>query len=127
MDASNLRAIPLFADLSKKLLALAARIADEINITPGEHLVDEGRLAHEFFAISEGRAEVQHGGATIAELGPGDFFGEIALVTMGRRNASVVAATPMKLVVIFGPNFISLRDELPDLKKKIDAVIEARC
>ena len=127
MDASNLRAIPLFADLSKNQLALAARLADEIKIPAGEHLVDEGRFAHEFFAISEGRAEVQHGGATIAELGPGDFFGEIALVTMGRRTASVVAATPMKLVVIFGPNFNALTDELPALKTKIDAAIEARC
>ena len=63
----------------------------------------------------------------IAQLGPGDFFGEIALLITRRRTASVVARTPMKLVVIFGPNFKTLNAQMPNVKEKIDAAIEARC
>ena len=127
MDAGSLKTIPLFADLSKHQRDTVARLADEVDVQQGEHLVDEGRFAHEFFAITDGRAEVVHDGKVINELGPGDFFGEIALVTMGRRTASVVAKTPMKLMVIFGPNFNTLTFEMPDVKKKIDAAIEERC
>lgn len=127
MDADRLKTIPLFAELSKHERATVAHLADEIDVAQGEHLVDEGRFAHEFFAIIEGQAEVTHEGRVLSELGPGDFFGEIALVTMGKRTASVVAKTPMKVVVIFGPSFNSLRSDLPDLKKQIDAAIEERC
>lgn len=127
MDAERLKTVPLFAGLSKKERATVARLADEIDVTAGEHLVDEGRFAHEFFAITEGNAEVVHDGAVVNSLGPGDFFGEIALVTMGRRTASVVAKTPMKLMVIFGPNFNALTLEIPDVKKQIDTAIQERC
>jgi len=127
MDADRLKTVPLFAELSKHERATVARLADEVDVAKGQHLVEEGRFAHEFFAITEGEAEVTHEGRVLNELKPGDFFGEIALVTLGRRTASVVAKTPMKLVVIFGPNFNSLRFELPDVKKQIDAAIEERC
>jgi voltage-gated potassium channel len=127
MDAKELKEIPLFAGLSKRELAAAARLSDAITVPAGEHIVDEGKFAHEFFAIIDGTAEVQHEGKTVAELGPGDFFGEIALVTLARRTASVVAKTPMTLLVIFGPNFSSLRYDFPDVKTKIDAAIAERC
>jgi CRP-like cAMP-binding protein len=127
MEAAGLKRIPLFATLSKKQLKAAAQLADEVDIKEGEHLADEGRFAHEFFAIEDGNADVIHEGKVIAQLGPGDFFGEIALIKTQRRTASVVATTPMKLVVIFGPNFSSLASEMPDVRKKIDAAIEERC
>jgi CRP-like cAMP-binding protein len=127
MDAARLKAIPLFGALAKKQLKSAAQLADEVEVKEGEHLVDEGRFAHEFFVIEEGRAEVVHDGKVIAELGPGDFFGEIALIKTERRTASVVAKTPMKLVVIFGPNFRSLASNLPTVQQRIDSAIEQRC
>jgi CRP/FNR family cyclic AMP-dependent transcriptional regulator len=127
MDANDLKRIPLFAELPRKQLQLAAHLADEIEVAEGTHLVDEGRFAHEFFVIEDGTADVVHGDEVINRLGPGDFFGEIALVTMGRRTASVVAVTPMRLVVIFGPNFNTLHLEMPDIKKRIDQVIKDRC
>jgi len=127
MDVNDLKRIPLFAALPRKQLKQAARLADELEVAEGTHLVEEGRFAHEFFVIEDGKADVLHEGKMVNQLGPGDFFGEIALVTMGRRNASVVAASSMKLVVIFGPNFNDLRSALPDVKKKIDQAIEERC
>ena len=127
MDPGALKQIPLFASLSKHELQTAAHLADEITVEPGEHLAEEGRFAHEFFAIQEGKADVVHDDTVIAQLGPGDFFGEIALIKTDRRIASVVATTPMKLVVMFGPNFRTLADTVPKVKEKIDAAIEARC
>jgi len=127
MDANDLKRIPMFAELPRKQLKHAARLADEVEVGAGDRLVEEGRFAHEFFVIEEGKADVVHEGNVVAQLGPGDFFGEIALVTMGRRTASVVAASPMKLVVIFGPNFSDLTLSMTEIKKKIDEAIAARC
>ena len=127
MDATRLKEIPLFATLPDKQLKSAAQLADEVQVDQGTHLVDEGRFAHEFFVIEDGKADVVHDGKTVAQLGPGDFFGEIALIKTERRTASVVATTPMKLVVIFGPNFRSLASDLPAVQQKIDAAIEERC
>ncbi|MCI0346632.1 MAG: cyclic nucleotide-binding domain-containing protein, partial [Chloroflexi bacterium] len=104
MDAARMKTIPLFAALSDKDRTRVAQLADEVDVKAGDHLVDEGRFAHEFFVIEEGEADVVHGGQSLATLGPGDFFGEIALIKTERRTASVVAKTPMKLVVMFGPN-----------------------
>jgi len=127
MDTARLKEIPLFAALPEKQLKTAAQLADEVDVQAGQHLVDEGRFAHEFFVIEEGTADVVHDGTVVAELGPGDFFGEIALIRTERRTASVVAKTPMKLVVIFGPNFRSLASDLPAVQQKIDSAIEERC
>jgi CRP/FNR family transcriptional regulator, cyclic AMP receptor protein len=126
MDAQRLQQIPLFANLPEKQLNLAAGLADEVDVTEGQHLVDEGKFAHEFFVIEDGKADVVHDGKVVASLGPGDFFGEIALVKTERRTASVIAKSPMKLIVIFGPNFRSLAADLPAVQEKINAAVEKR-
>jgi CRP/FNR family transcriptional regulator, cyclic AMP receptor protein len=126
MDAQRLNQIPLFSSLPEKQLNLAAHLADEVQVAEGQQLVDEGKFAHEFFVIEEGKADVVHDGKTVATLGPGDFFGEIALIKTERRTASVVAKTPMKLIVIFGPNFRSLAADLPAVQEKINAAVEKR-
>jgi CRP-like cAMP-binding protein len=126
VDAATVKRIPLFALLSEKEQKKVASLADEIDVPAGTHLVDEGKFAHEFFVIEDGEADVVHGGKTVATLGPGDFFGEIALLGAERRNASVVAKSPMKLVVIFGPNFRSLEGELPDIHERVQEAIKAR-
>jgi CRP-like cAMP-binding protein len=127
MDAGHLRTIPLFSTLSDKDLTRVAQLADEVEVKAGDHLVDEGRFAHEFFVIEDGEADVVHDGKTVASLGVGDFFGEIALIKTERRTASVVAKTPMKLVVMFGPNFRSVASDLPGVAERIQDAIEERC
>ena len=126
MDTKRLKSIPLFATLSDKELQQVAHLADEVDVKEGTHLVDEGKFAHEFFVIEEGDAEVTHDGKSLATLGPGDFFGEIALVRTDRRTASVVAKTAMSLIVIFGPNFRSLAADLPGVAEKIESAVEER-
>jgi CRP-like cAMP-binding protein len=126
MDAARLKSIPLFASLSDKERQRVAQLADEVAVPAGQHVVDEGRFAHEFFVIEDGTAEVVHDGTVLAELGPNDFFGEIALLKADRRTASVIAKTPMTLIVMFGPNFRSVAEDLPEVASKIHAAIEER-
>ena len=96
MDAKSLNGIPLFAELSKKDREQIARWADEIDEPVGFTLVDQGRFAHEFFVLLEGTVDVRKDDQHLTDLGPGDFFGEIALVEDERRTASVIATTPSR-------------------------------
>jgi CRP-like cAMP-binding protein len=98
MDPDRLTAIPLFAALDKDTTALIATYAKESSVPAGERLVAEGDFAYDFIAIEEGEADVIRGGETVATLGPGDYFGEIAVLDKSLRTASVVARTPMRLI-----------------------------
>jgi CRP-like cAMP-binding protein len=100
MDPGRLRAIPVFASLDDETLRGIATFATESSVPAGKHLVKEGDYAYEFMAIEEGEAEVLRGGEKVATLGPGDFFGEIAVLEKTLRTASVVATTPMRLVTL---------------------------
>jgi CRP/FNR family transcriptional regulator, cyclic AMP receptor protein len=127
MDEARLREIPLFARLGKKERREVARQGDEVEVDPGRHLVREGEFAYEFFAIEEGTAEVRRGDQLLAELGPGDFFGEMGLIGNVTRNASVVAATPLRVMVLTGSAFRHIERELPAVSKQIRRAIEERC
>jgi CRP/FNR family cyclic AMP-dependent transcriptional regulator len=126
LDARKLASIPLFADLSERERADVARFADEVEVSAGKRLAEEGEFAYEFFVIEQGTAEVTKDGRAIATLGPDDFFGEIGLVESERRTATVTATSPMELIVIFGPNFRRLERELPELATQIRRAIRER-
>ena len=100
MDPDRLRAIPLFSSLDEQTLRGVATFATESSVPAGKTLVKEGDYAYEFMAIEEGEADVLRGGEKLATLGPGDFFGEIAVLEKTLRTASVVATTPMRLVTL---------------------------
>lgn len=126
MDPKRLSMIPLFASLSKKEREQVSRWADEIDVAEGKHLVDQGDFGYEFFAILGGTAAVRQGDEHVAELGPGDFFGEIALVRTDRRTASVVATTPMQVVVMLKRDFKAMADEMPQVATQIRKAVEER-
>jgi CRP/FNR family transcriptional regulator, cyclic AMP receptor protein len=126
MDPARLKSIPLFADLSEHERRQVAQWADEVDVPAGKHLVDEGNFPHEFFVIEEGTADVLHGDEKLAELGPGDFFGEIALVEHLRRTASVVATSPMRTIVMFGRDFGQMESEMPSVAARIRQAVEER-
>ncbi|MEX2458610.1 MAG: cyclic nucleotide-binding domain-containing protein, partial [Actinomycetota bacterium] len=111
MKAADLRSCSLFEGLSHDDLEVVARWADEVEVPEGKHLVDEGRFAYEFFVIRAGTAEVRHGDETVRELGADDFFGEIGLLAgEGKRTATVVAASPMRLIVMSARDFSAMAD-----------------
>ena len=126
MIEDKLAEIPLFASLSRRDREQIARAADEVEVEAGKHLAEQGRFAYEFMAIEEGTADVIKDGEKLRELGPGDFFGEIGLLEAERRTATVVATTPMRLIVIFGPNLRSLEREMPQLSEQLRKAIRER-
>jgi CRP-like cAMP-binding protein len=126
MDPSAVQSIPLFAGLSKDDQKVVAQYADEVDVEPGTVLAQEGRLAYEFFAIKAGTAEVKVGGEHTAELGPGDFFGEIGLLGGDRRVASVIASTPMSLVVLTGSQLRAIDSRMPGVAERIRSAMEQR-
>jgi CRP/FNR family transcriptional regulator, cyclic AMP receptor protein len=127
MDPDRLKDIPLFEGLSGKEREQVARWADEVDVSEGKHLVDEGDFGYEFFVIESGAADVQHGSDAIATLGPGDFFGELALMEEERRTASVVATHPSTVIVMTRQAFDSMAREMPDVAQRIrDRVAQYR-
>jgi CRP/FNR family cyclic AMP-dependent transcriptional regulator len=126
MDEDRLKGIPLFSGLSRKERRALAPRADEVDLEQGRALVREGEWAYEFFAIEEGTVEVRRADQLLAELGPGDFFGEMALIGDTRRNATVVATSPVKVIVMTAQAFRQTARELPDVATKIRAAVEER-
>jgi CRP/FNR family transcriptional regulator, cyclic AMP receptor protein len=111
--------VPLFAQCSKGELQEIAAIADEIDIAEGKELTREGSPGREFFVIIEGTASVAQDGDQINNLGPGDFFGEVALVKDTPRTATVTATSPVRALVITRQNFKRLIEQQPDIERTV--------
>ncbi|MEA2166741.1 MAG: family transcriptional regulator, cyclic receptor protein [Solirubrobacteraceae bacterium] len=100
MDKSRLKAIPLFADLNDSDLQVISTFANETSVSEGEVLVREGDFSYDIIAIEEGTADVTRGGEKLATLGPGNFVGEVGVLKNEMRNATVTAATAMRLLTL---------------------------
>jgi CRP-like cAMP-binding protein len=126
MDQARLQAVPFFSSLSKQDLATVAQQTDEVDVPAGRVLAREGDFGAEFFVIDSGTAEVTRGGERLAELGAGDFFGEMALLGEERRNATVTATSPMTLIVMTRANFRALDRTAPQIHETVAREIAAR-
>jgi CRP/FNR family transcriptional regulator, cyclic AMP receptor protein len=122
----HLASVPLFSACSKKELALVAKRAEDVSVEPGKVLVREGAAGDQFFVIVEGTAEVSRHGQNVAELGPGAFFGDLALLDRAPRNATVTAVTPMELVILGQREFAGIIDEVPGFAHKLLAGLAHR-
>lgn len=126
MDASDLKSVPLFAGLTKRERELVARFADEIDVPAGKVLTQEGGPSQEFFVIRSGSATVTRHGGEVAHLGVGDFFGEIGILLSEPRTATVIADTPMRLLVLFAQNFTALDHELTEVRQCVEKAMAER-
>ncbi len=126
MDPNELKSIPLFASLGTSELRVVAQQADTVDVPAGKRLATEGGFAYEFFVIEAGTAEVSRDGKALTTLVPGDFFGEIGLLETERRTASVVATSPMRLVVLTGSQFRAIEHDTPAVAGQIRKAIEQR-
>ncbi len=115
----HLADVPLFSSCSNRELQKIARAADEITVDEGREIVTQGATGHEAFVVIDGTARVVRNDQEIATMGPGDYFGELALLDGGPRTASVVATSPMTLLVLGQREFAGLIDEVPGLAHKI--------
>jgi CRP-like cAMP-binding protein len=109
-----IKGVPLFSGASKAQLAEIAGIADEVDLPAGRTLILEGDTGREFFILVDGTADVTQDGKQIGRImGPGDFFGEIALVAKGPRTATVTTASPVRALVITDRAFRQLLEHSP--------------
>jgi CRP/FNR family transcriptional regulator, cyclic AMP receptor protein len=126
VDAATLKTLPLFSSLADRDLREIARYTDEVDVEAGRKLIDQGRFAYEFFLIEDGTAEVTRDGEHVANLGKGDFFGELALLATERRTASVTATTAMRLVVMHRQAFLQVEQSLPSVAAQLRDAVSAR-
>ena len=126
MDEARLKSMPLFESLSKRELEQVARCTDEVDVHEGRALINEGESAFEFFVIEEGTCAVSAGGRHLADLGPGDFMGEMGAMGHGKRNATVVAKSPMTVIVMTDRDLRHLERELPSVHRQLCEAVEGR-
>jgi CRP-like cAMP-binding protein len=126
MERGRLAAIPLFSSLPEEQLQAVAAVAGEHTVDEGETLTDEGSFGHCLFAIEEGTADVQQDGTTIRSVGKGDIVGEIAVLAAGRRSATVVATSPLRVITLFKRDVWSLERDAPEAARRLREVLEER-
>jgi CRP-like cAMP-binding protein len=121
-----LKSTPLFAGCSKSELRELAKNSDEVDLRDGYVFVREGRTGREFFVLVEGAARVTAKGRKLADLGPGDWFGEIALLTKAPRTATVTAVGPVRSLVLTDRAFRRVVETMPSIGIKVLASVGER-
>jgi CRP-like cAMP-binding protein len=126
LSLTELAAVPLFASVAPTELEEIAGWFDRKGASEGVRLAGEGAAGYCFFVIAEGTAVVTSNGTTLATLGPGDFFGEMAILGDGRRSATVTTTSPSELFVMFGAEFRQLQERHPEVAARLEAAMAAR-
>jgi CRP-like cAMP-binding protein len=121
-----LKRVPLFAGCSKVELRELALVADELDLREGRTLVREGQPGREFFVLIEGGVRVSRKGRKLNDLGPGDWFGEIALLTNTPRTATVTATSPIRVLVITDRSFRRVVESMPTIALKVLSTLGQR-
>jgi CRP/FNR family cyclic AMP-dependent transcriptional regulator len=126
LETSQLKRIPLFSDASDEELKQVAAFAESREVSEGTEVVSEGGFSRELMAIEDGTAEVTRGGERIADLGPGDIFGEQGMLDEDLRSATVTATSPLKLISMGHFEVKRLKRNAPDVYGRIEELIEQR-
>jgi CRP-like cAMP-binding protein len=126
LETSQLKRIPLFSDASDEELKQVAAFAESREVSEGTEVVSEGGFSRELMAIEDGTAEVTRGGEHIADLGPGDIFGEQGMLDEDLRSATVTATSPLKLISMGHFEVKRLKRNAPDVYGRIEELIEQR-
>jgi CRP-like cAMP-binding protein len=123
---AELASIPLFASLSEAEREEVAGWLEPRAAPESCTLAGEGATGYCFFVLAEGQAAVSSNGSQLATLGPGDFFGEMAILGDGRRSATVTTTTPVRLLVMFGSEFRRLQEDHPAVARQLEEAMAAR-
>ena len=111
-----LHSIPLFSRLGRREIERLGQLVDEIDVPAGQVLMRQGDQGSEMFVLAFGRVRVERDGQMLAERGPGDVIGEIALLSEGPRTATVTTVDPARLFVVAHREFHALMDEMPSIR-----------
>jgi CRP-like cAMP-binding protein len=124
IDVATIAAIPLFEGLPQDQLERIAARLEPVDVPAEWHLLNQGSYPDGFFVVLEGTVRIERDGDLVAELGPGDFFGEIALLEDNKRTATVATATRVRAAVMDQADFFEMTAEIPAISKRItDAAI----
>jgi CRP-like cAMP-binding protein len=126
VDASQLKRIPLFSGASDEELKQVAAFAQSKEVANGEVVVEEGGFSRELLAIEDGTAEVTRDGEKIADLGPGDVFGEAGMLDDQMRSATVTATSRMRLISLGHFEVQRLKKDAPGVYRSIEELVENR-
>jgi CRP/FNR family cyclic AMP-dependent transcriptional regulator len=122
----HLRNVSLFAGCTRKELERIARSGDEITMTAGSLVVDQGQTGREAFVILDGDVSVKRNGRKVATLGPGAIVGELSLLDHGPRTATAVCETDCSLFVISQRHFLAVLDDVPTIGHKLLSALAGR-
>jgi CRP-like cAMP-binding protein len=125
-SADQLAGVPLFAALTDAEREELASWFEERDVSEGVRLVGEDVSGYSFYVLTEGSAVVTAGDTTLRELGPGDFFGEIAIIERRRRTATVTTTAPSTVLVMFGTEFRDLQDAQPQIAQRLEEAVRER-
>jgi CRP/FNR family cyclic AMP-dependent transcriptional regulator len=126
MDTTQLKRIPLFAAASDEELSQVATFAESKEVAEGTEVITEGGFSRALMAIEEGTAEVTRGGEHVADLGPGDIFGEAGMLDEEMRSATVTATSRLKLISLGHFEVKRLEKNAPDVYRRIEELVEER-
>ena len=119
MDVERLRRLPLFGELDHHDLSQLLRWVHEVEFADGDLLFEQGSMPHELYVIEEGSVEVSRDGRRVATLGPGEVVGEMALLKLERRWATVIAAGHVRAVALGADDLASMSDQMPELAERL--------
>jgi CRP/FNR family transcriptional regulator, cyclic AMP receptor protein len=126
LDAATLKKIPLFADVPDDVLGKIAPWATVEEWPEGKVIVKEGGFSNHFYAIADGSAKVERGGEHVADLGPGDVFGEQGLLERQERSATVTATSEIRLIKIEHWELSRMRQAMPEVVEELRNKVEER-
>ena len=119
MDVERLRLLPLFGELDHHDLSQLLRWVREVYFADGDVLFEQGAMPHDLFVIEEGSVEVSRDGRPVATVGPGEVVGEMALLKLERRWATVVAAGHVRAVALGADDLTSMSEQMPELADRL--------
>ena len=122
----HLRNVNLFQGCSTKELEKIAKASDEINMSAGSLIVDQGQTGREAFVVLEGTVGVKRNGKKVGSYGPGTVVGELSLLDHGPRTATVVCETDCVLLLLDQRHFMGVLDDVPALAHKLLATLAGR-
>jgi CRP/FNR family transcriptional regulator, cyclic AMP receptor protein len=126
LDVSLLKTIPLFAEVPDEQLRKIAPFAETDEFAEGQVVVKEGGYSNHFFAIEDGTAKVERGGEHIADLGPGDVFGEQGLLEKQERSATVTATSRLRVIKIEHWELSRMRKTMPEVVEELQRKVTER-
>ena len=126
VDVERLRRLPLFGELDHHDLSTIVHRVGEMEAQEGQVLFEQGSIPYEMFVIEEGTAEVMRDDQTVGTIGPGDVVGEIALLRLQRRMASVRVTTPIRAVTLSADDLQVIEEEMPEIAGQLRSIMAAR-